>query len=388
MPREQRVELLRKIQDIRESHVITYVTGDRQLIPARIAEDTVRPMYEYLLLLDKTEPRRERIDVFLFSRGGDVSVPWRIVSMLREFCKELNVLVPYKAHSAATMIALGADRIVMGRKAELSPIDPTLVRTPSGESAMPPEEISVEDVSSYISFVRERAHITDQSALATMVGMLADRLSPLTLGSVNRQHSHIRLVARKLLSSHVQKMEEERVSATVEALTEKMYSHGHAIGRKEASELRLAVELAEPELENLMWQLYEQYEALLRLKEPLDIEAAFEGQDADELVLKNECIACIETVLRLDAFRQNVRLLRRRNIPQNLQINLNVGLPPGIDPQTLPQQAQQLLQQFAQQVLQIVEQAVREQIRRQLPVTGMGLRTFGGAWRDSTNDGI
>lgn len=113
-------ELIAKIQKIRGSKVIAFVTGDRQpanAIGAAIAEDSVRPLYEHLLSLGKTE----KIDLYLYSRGGDVSVPWRIVSMFREFCDEFSILVPYKAHSAATLISLGADKIIMGKKAELSP---------------------------------------------------------------------------------------------------------------------------------------------------------------------------------------------------------------------------------------------------------------------------
>jgi len=122
--------------------------------------------------------------LFLYSRGGDVSVPWRIVSVIREFCDEFNVLISYRCHSAATMICLGADVIVMGKKAELSPIDPTLSRVTGGSAA--PAAISVEDVSSYVSFMRDIAGITDQSAIAQVIGQLANHIGPLALGSVNR----------------------------------------------------------------------------------------------------------------------------------------------------------------------------------------------------------
>jgi len=115
-----RKELIKQIQDKRNSKVIVYVTGDRQPIVAMIAEDAVRPLYDHLLSIGKAE----KIDLFLYSRGGDVSVPWRIVSMFREFCDELSIIVPYKAYSAATLISLGADKIIMGKKAELGPIDP------------------------------------------------------------------------------------------------------------------------------------------------------------------------------------------------------------------------------------------------------------------------
>ena len=205
-------ELIKQIQNIRGSKLISYITGDRQLANARIAEDAVRPLYDHLLSIGKNQ----KIDIFLYSRGGSVSVPWRIVTMFREFCDELSILVPYKAHSAATLISLGADKIIMGKKAELGPIDPTLVKVMTGETTGSPQEISVEDVNSYISFIKERANISDQSALAQVVSILANNLTPLTLGSVNRENSHIRLVARKLLTSIVEKLDEAKINSIIE----------------------------------------------------------------------------------------------------------------------------------------------------------------------------
>ena len=73
--------LINEIQEIRKSKVVVYFTGDRIPINASIAEDVVRQMYEHLLKIGI----QNKIDLFLYSRGGDVSVPWRIVSMIREF---------------------------------------------------------------------------------------------------------------------------------------------------------------------------------------------------------------------------------------------------------------------------------------------------------------
>lgn len=240
MSRKIRLELINKIQQDRDSTVIVYFTGDRppSFATARIAEDAVRPLYDHLISFGNGG----KLDLFLYSRGGDVSVPWRIVSMFREFCDEFTILIPYKAHSAATLISLGADKIITGKKAELGPIDPTLVKMSQGETAGPSQEISVEDVNSYISFIKERANINDQSALAQLISLLANNLTPLTLGNVNRQNSHIRLVARKLLTSREKKFDEEKINSIIETLTEKMYSHGHAIGRKEALEIGLPID--------------------------------------------------------------------------------------------------------------------------------------------------
>jgi len=375
-------EVIKQIQSIRNSKVIAYITGDRQPIGSMIAEDAVRPLYEHLLFLGKSK----KIDLLLYSRGGDVSVPWRIVSMFREFCDEFSVLVPYKAHSAATLISLGADKIIMGKKAELSPIDPTLRKVTAGEITGPPQEISVEDVNSYISFIRERANINDQSALAQMVSILANNLAPLTLGSVNRQNSHIRLVARKLLTSRKEKLDESKINSIIETLTEKIYSHGHAIGRKEAHEIGLPIEMSEEPLENALWSLYLEYERFLNLAEPLDPLVTLTGKEEEHL--EQISIAIIESENKNHVFTTRIDFKRRRQVPSNPQININLGLnlPPDIRPEEIPQQGQQILQQMINQIAQNVQQLVQQEIIRQSPEVGIDIKVYGGRWEESKEE--
>ena len=181
----------------------------------------------------------------------------------------------------------------MGRKAELGPIDPTLVRTTAGEGALQPQEVSVEDVNAFLSFIKERANINDQTALAHMVGVLVKQIGPLTLGSVDRQYSHIRLVARKLLTSHDRKMEEEKLQSIIETLTEKIYSHGHAIGRKEARDIGLPIDSADDKMEELLWQLYLKYEDYLKLNDPIIPETELGNEESK--TLEDLPIALIES---------------------------------------------------------------------------------------------
>jgi len=380
-------DIIKKIEEKRKSKVIVYFTGDRFPFPARIAEDAVRPLYDHLLALEFSNSKIKRIDLFLYSRGGDVSVPWRIVSMIREFCEEFNVLVPYKALSAATLIALGADRIVMGRKAELGPIDPTLVRATLGEGTVPPREIAVEDVNSFLSFIRERANINDQDALSTIVNSLVKEVGALTLGRVNRTHHHIRLIARKLLTTRKEKIDEERITTIIETLTEKIYSHGHGIARREAKDIGLPVEYPDDELEKLMWELYLKYEEFLKLKEPLHPEVVL--ADKEEKEIKNMPIAVIESSKKIHVFRTNVRIRKKRQIPPNPQINVNLALqlPPGITPQQLPGNIQQILNHLLNQVAKIIPNIVRQEILRQSPIIGIEARVYGGKWIDETPAG-
>jgi hypothetical protein len=373
-----RKELINQIQSVRNSKIIVYFTGDRQPTGARIAEDAVRYLYEHLVSIGNNK----RIDLFIYSRGGDVSVPWRIVSMFREFCDEFSVVVPYKAHSAATLLSLGADKIVMGKKAELGPIDPTLVKMSTGETAGPPQEISVEDVNSYISFIREKANINDQSALAQVVSILADHLTPLTLGSVNRQNSHIRLVARKLLTSRKEKLGESEVTSIIETLIEKIYFHGHAIGRKEAKEIGLPVEIPDKQLEDALWKLHLEYENYLKLNEPIDPLVTLSGKEEEHL--ENVPIAIIESENKLHIFSVQVDFKRKRQVPSNPQININMGLnlPPNIRPDQLPQQIQPILQQMINQLAQEVQKLVHQEIIRQSSEIGIDIRIYGGKWQE------
>ncbi len=384
--RKKRLELIEQIQDIRKSKVIVYFTGHGKVSQSMIAEDAVLPIYQHLLSSTSDEEDTPNIDLFLFTHGGDVSVPWRIVTMIREFCGRFAVLIPYKAYSAGTMISLGADEVVMGRKAELSPIDPTLVRRTVSEAEIPPRQISVEDVSSYISFMRDRAGITDQAALAQVVSQLAAHLTPLTLGTVNRQYSHIRLVARKLISSRNDRLEEERISSIVEALTEKMYSHGHAIGRSEAKDLGLPIDIPDSELEQAIWSLYLEYEKELERGLSIDPEEILESEDKDEARLTDVPVAAIESAKNLHVYEINAFMRRKRQVPPSPQININlpIGLPPGIDPNKIPKNLQNIIQELLKQIGNEIPRLVQEELKRQSPIIGIEGRTYGGQWKEKT----
>ena len=378
--RRQRVELIRKIEQLRKSRVLTYVCSDRQGAAANIGEDAVRPMYEHVRRMGKTG----KIDFYLYSRGGAVEVPWRIVSMLREYCDELDILIPYRAQSAATLIALGCDHIVMGPKAELGPIDPALNRVTPQEGGTPvQEEIRVEDVMSYIGFIREKAGLGDQAAVADNVKILADKLSPWVLGNIYRTHSHIRMVARRMLSSHRERLDDQRASLIVEALAEKIYLHGHGIARSEAKELGLAVENADGELESAMWNLLVLYEDAMQMRRPVDPEALL-GENDDEYQAP-VTIAMIESEPLNWAFRGELKLRRHRQAPTQININLNLqlALPPGLDPALVPQE---VVNDILRRVQGEVPQMVQEQTRRQSPPLKIQGSIRGGYWQDVTDE--
>ena len=260
----QTKNLIKQIGEKRGSKVITYVTSDRKgPVNARIAMDVIPVISNHLRKIGKTE----KIDLFLYSTGGDTMVPWRMVSMIREYCNEFSVLIPYKAHSAATMISLGADEIVMSDLSELSPIDPSAANVFNPQDPNNPQNkipISVEDVMAYFDLAKNKFGIKNDEDLTKIFNKFVEatpQIHPLALGNINRIHNLIRILAERLLKSHREKMEEEKIKQLVDYFTEKLYSHQYFIGRKEAKEdLGLkTVQSADKDLSDLMTELYEGY---------------------------------------------------------------------------------------------------------------------------------
>jgi hypothetical protein len=230
--------------------------------------------------------------------------------------------------------------------------------------------------------VRERAKLTDQAAVSSAVAALAAHLTPTLLGRLERIYSHIRLVARNLLALHKPPLDDRQISSIAQALTEKIYVHGHGIGRKEAKEIGLDVEFVPQKTEDLVWSLYLQYEGEFKLRESRDLEFYF-PPNSDIFERADTVVACIESDKHLHEHVCKAKAQRIRNMPPNPAINVNIGFnfPPGINPQQLPQQIQQLIQQILQQAAQQIPGLVAQEIQRQSPVVGIAAQGVGGAWR-------
>jgi ClpP class serine protease len=127
-----------------------------------MAMDATRKIFEHLQAMNG-----EKIDLFLMSNGGDGTVPWRLVTLIREFTKDFSVLIPWRAFSAATLTSLGANHIVMHPMGMLGPTDPT-VNTPFNPRDAVNGQfigISVEAVSAYIDLVKQDVGIQHEDEL-------------------------------------------------------------------------------------------------------------------------------------------------------------------------------------------------------------------------------
>jgi ClpP class serine protease len=237
--RDERCALLEELKTARGSDlVISYITNTRPGFAAVMSLDAVRRFAEHM-----PSERVNTLDLFLHTDGGEATVPWRLMTYLREYAEVVNVLVPYRAFSAGTLTALGADSIVMHPMGMLGPIDPT-VHDPYGprdEETGQQHGVGVEDVAAFTSLIRDDFGITSPTEMIEAARLLAERVHPLTLGHVKRGTQQARMLGEKLLRSRNEPPAEEEIGALLDELTRRLYFHGHPINRREADKLGLPI---------------------------------------------------------------------------------------------------------------------------------------------------
>ena len=117
-----RQELIKKIQSELGGSLIIYTANPGHPFGLVMSQDTL-PFEDILRSL----PDQNHGYLMLTSPGGDPNAAEKLLFMCRKrFTDGFDVVVPNYAKSAATMIALGSDKILMGYLAELGPIDPQL----------------------------------------------------------------------------------------------------------------------------------------------------------------------------------------------------------------------------------------------------------------------
>jgi hypothetical protein len=274
MSRESRKGLIEKLEAARGGRlVIVYITSTRPGHELQISDDAFRIIYDHLEA--GREQARIGVDFFIHSNGGSGTVPWRIVSLIRQYTTKLAVLVPHQAFSAATLIALGADEILMHKMGCLGPIDPSVANAfnpphPNAPGQLAP--ISVEDVTAFFKLVKEDVGISHEDELVQALTALTDKIHPLAIGNVQRSHHQSRLLARKLLKLHMpSESQEHEIELLIDTLKSNLFYHGHPINREEArKDLKLKVVVPSDDVELAMWDLYLQYEADLNLTLPFN----------------------------------------------------------------------------------------------------------------------
>jgi hypothetical protein len=152
--------------------------------------------------------------------------------LCQQYCKgSFTVIVPYYAKSAATIIALGADKIFMGPTSELGPIDPQLVQTVKGRK----HAIPLLALKQAIDSIKEDVKASPE--LALLYKTLIDKIDPMAYGSFEREVLSSQQYAEQLLKSRMLKDHPEKVSkaqSIAKNLVDWYKTHRYVIDMEEA----------------------------------------------------------------------------------------------------------------------------------------------------------
>lgn len=269
MSYDTRKELYRKIEEQRERPLICYVTSVRPGLSGNMAGDAIEHIIDQIRVIPKDQ---EAIDFLIISNGGDPITSLRTISLLRERFKHISAILPYVAYSAATILSLGADEIIMHPYSNLGPVDPQLTVAKQTDSGPPAQlQFSSEDIRNYIEFVKADVGITDQDHLTTAFNALAKEVGPIPIGSAKRSQQLSLSLSEKMLETHMD--DKSKAVAISKALNSSYYHHGYAVGRTEARNIGLNVVYPNETLEELMWAVWADYSSEMKCGREFNIVA-------------------------------------------------------------------------------------------------------------------
>ncbi len=265
-----RLALYKSLERKRKRPLLVYVTSPRANAQGSIGGDVVG---EFLAQLEALPRSAKSVDLLIVSHGGDPTVAWRIVSLIRERVDQLAVLVPQAAFSAATLIALGADEIVMHPNGNLGPVDPQIHVQRPGVPGGPPQQMNFgsEDLLSFLDFAKERAGLSDQAPLLAAFQLISKEVGAVPIGVAARSAQLSLALGERLLSMHAKdEAERQRARTIAEALNKKFFHHGYPVSRKEAREIGLKVAAPDRVVEGLIWRIWVDMATEIQARTPFE----------------------------------------------------------------------------------------------------------------------
>mgnify|MGYP003575343685 CR=1 FL=1 len=266
-----RLGLYKKIEEERKSKVLVYITGDKPGMETQISED----VHDYFVNHLDSFNLPNKISLYLYTRGGDTMAAWGLINLLKQFCKEYEVIVPSKARSAGTLICLGANNIVMTKQATLGPIDPSLNSPLNPQNPAMPQNpqarvpVSVESIKGYFDYAMQELKVEDEGHLASIFAGLSNQIHPVVIGNVFRSRAQIQMLAKTLLSQHFG--EDDKVQKIIKFLCSDSGSHDYPIYRREGRDyLGLNIETPSMDFYGAIKTLYDDIAAELELHTRFD----------------------------------------------------------------------------------------------------------------------
>ncbi|HEV7499930.1 MAG TPA: hypothetical protein VGQ33_08005 [Vicinamibacteria bacterium] len=235
--------LLKKIQPKVDGVLVTYWTSTS----GSVCDNDVMALQDLLQALGP----QPRLTLLVKSDGGSGMAALRMVHLLRRYTRRLTLLAPLNCASAATMLALGADRIGMGPLSYLTAVDTSL------EHDLSPVDhtnnlvaVSNDEVERVIRLWKVSS---GRSNTVNPYQELYKYLHPLVIGALDRASSLSQMLCREILGYHMK--DKAKAGKISRQLNSSYPAHQYPITSREARRLGLNVFDLDPELDELLQEL-------------------------------------------------------------------------------------------------------------------------------------
>lgn len=246
--RYQRQTLIRDIE-IKHPKLLCYVAGNK----AQVDRIDTLGFVDMLHNVKHGDP----IDLLLHTPGGDIDAAEKLIGLVRSATTEdgqFRVIIPDYAKSAGTLMALGANEIVMSDSSELGPIDPQVLSRDGNGSDV------VYSVLTYLD-AYDAAEKALQSAPDDLTARITfEKFDP----TIVRKFQSVKERARSFAENQL-KRRGKNFSAIANELMDinKYQSHGQMIGWESAEEMGLTITYIPST--DLVWRKYWSLYCHLRL---------------------------------------------------------------------------------------------------------------------------
>jgi len=256
--RYKRQDLIREIEKLTGHKLICYLAGHA----AEITRDDAMFFGDLLHNIPADHP----IDLLLQTPGGDIDAAEKLISMVRNRVgnAKLRVIVPDYAKSAGTLIAIGADVVVMSDSSELGPIDPQVTMIdPSGNLVTMP-------IHSYLEAFREHSDALRKNPDDPVAMVMLKKLDPAKVKHFETVLRRARTIAEELLMQGMLRSPPPGSTISFSSIAASLLdptrwlSHGQMICAEDAIEIGLTVDKRNPQ--DPQWQLFWQLHCYQRFE--------------------------------------------------------------------------------------------------------------------------
>ncbi len=266
--RYERQAVIKEIDDAERTHLICYVGGPN----TEIDRNDIIGFVDLLHNIPEGEP----IDLFLHTFGGDVDACEKLVRLIHANVVDssFRVIIPDVAKSAGTLMALGANQILMSDTSELGMIDPQFpMRDNQGNEFW-------HSVIAYLDAHDEYAEALRSNPRDPVALLRLDNFDAKVVRKFQGIRDRVRTFAEDLLKR--QGLPASRISNELMSPS-RWKTHGQPVGHADAAQLGLPVTYIPSS--DARWTLYWKLYCLQRLaigQNGKIFESAFVSQVLDE----------------------------------------------------------------------------------------------------------